>query len=78
MIRERVNAGLARAVAQGETLGRPKIEAAIRSALQAGGAGICKIVTKFGVGTGTDQRRDGGVGSAPNLERGGILHIRPD
>jgi DNA invertase Pin-like site-specific DNA recombinase len=60
MIRERVNAGLARAVANGAKLGRPKIEAAteaaIRGALQAGGTGIRKIATRFNVGTGTVQR----------------------
>jgi DNA invertase Pin-like site-specific DNA recombinase len=63
MIQERVNAGLARARAEGTTLGRPKIEAAtdaaIRSALQAGGAGIRKIAATFGVGTGTVQRIKG-------------------
>jgi hypothetical protein len=67
MIRERVNAGLARARSEGTPLGRPKIEAAteaaIHDALQAGGTGIRKIATRFNVGTGTgtaDQRRDGG------------------
>jgi DNA invertase Pin-like site-specific DNA recombinase len=60
MIRERVNSGLARAKAQGKTLGRPKIdeatEAAIAEALKAGGKGIHKLAAQFGVGTGTVQR----------------------
>jgi DNA invertase Pin-like site-specific DNA recombinase len=60
MIQERVRAGLARARAEGTTLGRPKIdlatESAIRSALQNGQIGIRKIAVRFGVGTGTVQR----------------------
>lgn len=60
MIRERVNAGLARAKAQGKVLGRPKIDAktekAIADALKAGGAGIQKIAKRHGVGVGTVQR----------------------
>ena len=60
MIRDRVNAGLARAKAQGKVLGRPKIsaetETAIRNALQAGGIGMQKIAVAYGVGTGTVQR----------------------
>jgi hypothetical protein len=55
-----VRAGLARAVAEGATLGRPKIdsttEAAICAALKAGDAGMHKIAARFGVGTGTVQR----------------------
>jgi DNA invertase Pin-like site-specific DNA recombinase len=60
MIRERVKAGLERARAQGKTLGRPTIsaatDAAIRKALKKGDAGIRKIATTLGVGTGTVQR----------------------
>jgi DNA invertase Pin-like site-specific DNA recombinase len=60
MIRERVNAGLARAKAQGKVLGRPKIDAAtekaIADALRAGGAGIQKVAKLHGVGVGTVQR----------------------
>jgi DNA invertase Pin-like site-specific DNA recombinase len=60
MIRERVNAGLARARAQGKTLGRPRTdertEAAIRKALIKGDAGIRRIAGRFKVGTGTAQR----------------------
>jgi hypothetical protein len=61
--------------------GRPKIEAAIRSALQADGVGIRKISTKFGVGAGTVPPIKGDMVAwalRPNLERGGLLHIRPD
>jgi DNA invertase Pin-like site-specific DNA recombinase len=60
MIRERVNAGLARARAQGKTLGRPRLdsgtEKAIQKALQKGDTGMRKIAVKFGVATGTVQR----------------------
>ena len=60
MIRERVNAGLARAREQGKTLGRPRLDAntekAIRKALRKGDTGMRKIAIKFGVATGTVQR----------------------
>jgi DNA invertase Pin-like site-specific DNA recombinase len=59
MIRERVNAGLARAKAKGTKLGRrpvkPSIEAKIR-ALKADGMGILKIGRTVGVGTSVVQR----------------------
>jgi DNA invertase Pin-like site-specific DNA recombinase len=59
MIRQRVNAGLKRAVEQGKQLGRPKIaealEKRIRTQLRAG-KGILKVAREFGVGTGTVQR----------------------
>ena len=59
MIRERVNAGLARAKANGKRLGRPKvlaeIEAAIRAA-RADGMGKVKIAKRLGVGVRTVQR----------------------
>jgi DNA invertase Pin-like site-specific DNA recombinase len=59
MIRERVNAGLARARASGKVLGRPKvaleIEDAIRVAL-ATGKGIRKVAGEMGLGTSTVQR----------------------
>jgi DNA invertase Pin-like site-specific DNA recombinase len=58
MIRERVNSGLARAKANGKTLGRPKTEkeAAIRADLEKGGTGIRKLAMLHGVGVGTVQR----------------------
>jgi DNA invertase Pin-like site-specific DNA recombinase len=59
MIRERVNAGLARARQKGVQLGRrptsPKIEARIRE-LRAGGMGILKIARQLGIGTSVVQR----------------------
>jgi DNA invertase Pin-like site-specific DNA recombinase len=59
MIRERVNAGLARARARGTKLGRrpvkPAVEARIR-ALRAQGMGILKIGRAVGVGTSVVQR----------------------
>jgi DNA invertase Pin-like site-specific DNA recombinase len=60
MIRQRVNAGLDRARAEGKKLGRPSIppktEQAIRAALEAGGMGMLKIAKMAGVGSGTVQR----------------------
>jgi DNA invertase Pin-like site-specific DNA recombinase len=59
MIRERVNAGLARARAEGKRLGRPRIpaekEEAIRKARREG-KGILKIAREVGVGTAAVQR----------------------
>ena len=59
MIRERVNAGLARAKAKGTKLGRrrvkPSVEARIRE-LKAEGMGILKIGRTVGVGTSVVQR----------------------
>jgi len=59
MIRQRIHAGLKRAVAQGKTLGRPKVDAALERRIEArlrGGKGIRKIARECGVGTGTVQR----------------------
>ena len=60
MIRERVNAGLARAKAEGKTLGRPKVDQettkAIVKSLEKGDLGFHKIAALHGVGTGTVQR----------------------
>jgi DNA invertase Pin-like site-specific DNA recombinase len=59
IIKERVNAGLARAKANGVKLGRPKIsgdvEASVRDLRQAG-VGIKAIAKQLGLGTGTVQR----------------------
>jgi DNA invertase Pin-like site-specific DNA recombinase len=59
MIRQRVNAGLKRAIEQGKQLGRPKIdpslEKRILSHLKAG-KGILKVARECGVGTGTVHR----------------------
>jgi DNA invertase Pin-like site-specific DNA recombinase len=66
IIRERVNAGLARARANGTKLGRrpvkPAVEARIRQ-LRAKGDGILKIGKKLGVGTSVVQRVVGTVGA---------------
>jgi hypothetical protein len=59
MIRQRVHAGLKRAVAQGKQLGRPKVDPAIEKRIQAqlrSGKGIRKVARECGVGTGTVQR----------------------
>ena len=59
MIRQRVRAGLKRAVANGARLGRPKIDASLerkaRRQLERG-TGILKIAKSLGLGTGTIQR----------------------
>jgi DNA invertase Pin-like site-specific DNA recombinase len=59
MIRSRVNAGLARARAQGKRLGRhpvsPDVLERIRAQLATGG-GILKTAKALGVGTGTVHR----------------------
>jgi DNA invertase Pin-like site-specific DNA recombinase len=59
MIRQRVNAGLKRAVEAGKTLGRPRIDPAIEKRIQAqlrAGKGINTTARELGVGTGTVQR----------------------
>ena len=59
MIRQRVNAGLKRAVEQGKQLGRPKIAEALEKRIQTqlrAGKGILKVARELGVGTGTVQR----------------------
>ena len=59
MIRQRVHAGLKRAVEAGKTLGRPriseKIEQRITEQLRAG-KGVIKVAKEIGVGVGTVQR----------------------
>src|SRR4051794_16818676 len=59
IIRERVNAGLARARAKGTKLGRRRVEPAIEARileLRASGDGILKIGRKLGIGTSVVQR----------------------
>jgi DNA invertase Pin-like site-specific DNA recombinase len=64
MIRERVNAGLARARAKGVQLGRPRISGEIEGAIRAGlaaGMGIRKVAAQVGVGTSAVQRVTAGL-----------------
>jgi DNA invertase Pin-like site-specific DNA recombinase len=59
MIRQRVHAGLKRAIAQGKQLGRPRIDLAIEKRIQTqlrAGKGILKVARELGVGSGTVQR----------------------
>jgi DNA invertase Pin-like site-specific DNA recombinase len=59
MIRERVNAGLARAKANGTKLGRPTVAPAVEKrihALKAEGMGMLRIGRTLGVGTSVVQR----------------------
>ncbi len=73
MIRERVLAGMSRAVASGtrsgKPIGRPRIgadtEVGIRAALEKGDMGMRKVAVQFGVATGTVQRIAKGL--APSI-----------
>ncbi|QEX18041.1 resolvase [Hypericibacter terrae] len=59
MIRERVNAGLARAKAQGKRLGRPPVADAKAGKVRAAkdkGLSVRQIAGKFGIGVGTVHR----------------------
>jgi DNA invertase Pin-like site-specific DNA recombinase len=59
MIRQRIKAGLKRAVAQGAKLGRPKVDAALERKAQKElkkGVGILRVAKTLGLGTGTVQR----------------------
>src|SRR5262245_21454282 len=59
MIRQRVHAGLKRAVEAGKTLGRPRISAAVEKRIQdrlRAGMGMIKVAREVGVGNGTVQR----------------------
>jgi len=59
MIRQRVTAGLRRAVEQGKQLGRPRIEPKLEKRIQSHlgqGTGILKTAELCGVGSGTVQR----------------------
>jgi DNA invertase Pin-like site-specific DNA recombinase len=59
IIRERINAGLARAKANGTKLGRRRVEPAVEAQildLKAKGDGILKIGRKLGIGTSVVQR----------------------
>jgi DNA invertase Pin-like site-specific DNA recombinase len=59
MIKERINAGLARAREKGTTLGRRKVKPSVEAriqALHAGGMGKLKIGRTIGVGTSVVQR----------------------
>jgi DNA invertase Pin-like site-specific DNA recombinase len=59
MIRQRVNAGLKRAVEAGKQLGRPRIDPALEKRIQSqlrAGKGMLKVAAECGVGSGTVQR----------------------
>src|SRR5215468_504672 len=58
-LRQRIKAGLKRAVAQGARLGRPKVDIALERKAQRQlkkGVGILKVAKMLGLGTGTVQR----------------------
>ena len=59
MFQERVKAGLARARAQGKTLGRPRVHASVEKAVlaaRASGTGKRKISKQLGIGVSTVTR----------------------
>ena len=59
MIRQRVNAGLKRAVEAGKQLGRPRIDPALEKRIQnqlRAGKGMLAVAKECGVGSGTVQR----------------------
>ena len=59
MIKERINAGLAKARAQGKTLGRPKVSLQVENKirkLRSTGKGIRKIASELRVGVSTVKR----------------------
>ena len=59
MIRQRIHAGLKRAVEAGKILGRPRISPSIEKRIQdrlRAGMGIIKVAREVGVGNGTVQR----------------------
>jgi DNA invertase Pin-like site-specific DNA recombinase len=67
MIRQRVKAGLKRAVAQGAKLGRPKVDVELERKAQKQlkkGVGILKVAKMIGLGTGTVQRIKQEMGAA--------------
>ncbi len=59
MIQNRINAGLARAKAQGKVLGRPKVNGGIERAVLEGikkGTGKRKLAKQLGIGVSTVKR----------------------
>jgi DNA invertase Pin-like site-specific DNA recombinase len=59
MIKQRINAGLKRAVDAGKQLGRPRIDPALEKVIQSQlqtGKGMLKVAADCGVGSGTVQR----------------------
>ena len=59
MIRQRVNAGLKRAVDAVQQLGRPRLDHALEKRIQGqlrAGKGMLKVAAECGVGSGTVQR----------------------
>jgi DNA invertase Pin-like site-specific DNA recombinase len=72
MIRERVNAGLARARARGKRPGRPKVALAVERRVRdslSKGAGILKTARTLGLGTRTVQRIKDEMAQTPSRSR---------
>ena len=90
MIRQRVKAGLKRAVAQGVKLGRPKIDSATERKVRkqlAKGVGILKVARSLGIGTGrvtanlkgasNEPARGGAMTSGPQLTNSFLRRLTP-
>ena len=82
MIRQRIRAGLRRAVDAGKQLGRPKIASALEKRIQAqlrGGRGMLAIAKALGCGTSTVQRVAREMQAArpfEGAERRGVYRLR--
>jgi DNA invertase Pin-like site-specific DNA recombinase len=75
-IRQRINAGLKRAVDAGKQLGRPRIGPALEKRIQSqlrAGKGMLKVAAECGVGSGTVQRIKREMEEAGPLDRVGAV-----
>ena len=72
MIKQRINAGLKRAVDAGKQLGRPRIDPVLEKRIQSqlrAGKGMLKVAAECGVGSGTVQRIKREMKEAGPLDR---------
>jgi DNA invertase Pin-like site-specific DNA recombinase len=72
MIKQRINAGLKRAVDAGKQLGRPRIDPVLEKRIQSqlrAGKGMLKVAAECGVGSGTVQRIKREMEEAGPLDR---------
>ena len=72
MIKQRINAGLKRAVDAGKRLGRPRIDPVLEKRIQSqlrAGKGMLKVAAECGVGSGTVQRIKREMEEAGPLDR---------
>jgi hypothetical protein len=77
IIRQQIKAGLKRAVAEGQRLGRPKVDVVLERKAQKElrkGVGILRVAKTLGLGTGTVQRIKQEMGAAQSQTPGGAFH----